>query len=162
MALLLKIKKITEKKNRFFILIMHGKTNATGYEHSQMGIIKVIFLFLLLVPVFTQAREVSQINIVKTGAYDSEGRYEYEKEGCKTFNPTKEQLIHYFTKAEESDASGEWMNEYYSPCVASGTITFKDSSSGEWIIHSSGLRWVDFTEGKRKYFYYIDNSWEEE
>ncbi|BCQ35017.1 hypothetical protein [Pantoea agglomerans] len=127
-----------------------------------MGIIKVIFLFLLLVPVFTQAREVSQINIVKTGAYDSEGRYEYEKEGCKTFNPTKEQLIHYFTKAEESDASGEWMNEYYSPCVASGTITFKDSSSGEWIIHSSGLGWVDFTEGKRKYFYYIDNAWEDE
>lgn len=127
-----------------------------------MGVRKTIFLALLLVPVFSQTREVSQINIVKTGAYDSENRYEYEKEGCKTFNPTKEQLIHYFTKAEESDSSGEWINEYYSPCVASGTITFKDGFSGKWRIHSSGLGWVDFTQGKRKYFYYIDNAWEDE
>ncbi|MFK8259564.1 hypothetical protein ACFL9S_17475 [Erwinia sp. AnSW2-5] len=126
-----------------------------------MGIKKLFFLALLLVPLFVQAREVSQINIVKTGAYDSEDRYEYEKEGCKTFNPTKEQLIHYFTKAEESDSNSEWMKEYYSPCVASGTITFRDSSSGEWRIHSSGLGWVDFTQGHRKYFYYIDNEWED-
>jgi len=138
------------------------KKEKSRSEHKKMGMKKAIFLTLLLSPVFTQAREVSQINIVKTGAYDSEDRYEYEKEGCKTFNPTKEQLIHYFTKAEEADSSGEWINEYYSPCVASGTITFKDGFSGEGRIHSSGLGWVDFTEGKRKYFYYIDNAWEDE
>ncbi|WP_455810633.1 hypothetical protein [Pseudomonas graminis] len=91
------------------------KKEKSRNEHKKMGMKKAIFLTLLLSPVFTQAREVSQINIVKTGAYDSEDRYEYEKEGCKTFNPTKEQLIHYFTKAEESDSSGEWINEYYSP-----------------------------------------------
>lgn len=126
-----------------------------------MGIRKVIFFVLLLAPVFIQAREVSQLKIVKTGAYDSEGRAEYEKEGCKTFNPTKEQLVHYFTKAEESDSNSVWINEYYSPCVASGTITFRDSSSGEWTIHSSGLGWVDFKQGKRKYFHYINNQWED-
>ncbi|MGV3346972.1 hypothetical protein ACGVWS_14955 [Enterobacteriaceae bacterium LUAb1] len=127
-----------------------------------MGIKKTIFLTLLFVPVLIQAREVSQIKISETGAYDSEERMEYEKEGCKTFNPTKEQLIHYFSRAKESDSNSEWMHEYYSPCVASGTITFKDGSSGKWRIHSSGLGWVDFIKGKVTYFYYLDNEWEKE
>lgn len=126
-----------------------------------MGIRKVIFFVLLLTPVFIQAREVKQLKIVKAGAYDSEGRAEYEKEGCKTFTPSKRQLVNYFTQAEESDSNSAWINEYYSPCVASGTITFRDGSSGEWVIHSSGLGWVDFTQGKRKYFYYINNQWED-
>jgi len=127
-----------------------------------MGIKKAILLCLLFLPAFIQAREVSQIKILVQGAYDSEDRAEYEKDGCKTFKPTKEQLIHYFTKAKESNSNSPWMHEYYSPCVASGTINFNDGSSGKWTIHSSGLGWVDFINGEVKYFYYIDNEWEKE
>lgn len=125
-----------------------------------MVINKTMFWILLFVPLFIQARVANQIKIMKTGAYDSGDRAEYEKEGCKTFNPTKEQLVHYFSKAKESDSNSQWIHEYYSPCVASGTITFNDGSSGEWRIHSSGLGWVNFVNGEGKYFYYIDNEWE--
>lgn len=95
-----------------------------------MVINKTMFWILLFVPLFIQARVANQIKIMKTGAYDSGDRAEYEKEGCKTFNPTKEQLVHYFSKAKESDSNSQWIHEYYSPCVASGTITFNDGSSG--------------------------------
>ncbi|MBT0394096.1 hypothetical protein ISO77_00875 [Morganella morganii subsp. morganii] len=125
-----------------------------------MGIKKTVLWLLVFMPVLTQARVVSDIKISVTGNYDSEDRAEYEKEGCKTFNPTKKQLIYYFTKAEESDSNNLWMHEYYSPCIASGTIIFKGGDSGKWILHSSGLGWVDFTDGKLRYFYYTDNEWD--
>ncbi|MGR2856839.1 hypothetical protein FY046_12435 [Erwinia sp. 1181_3] len=85
---------------------------------------------------------------------------------CRLFNPTKEQLINYFAKAEEADYIGEWLHEHYSPCVASGTVTFKDGSYGTWGLHSSGLGGVTFQDknnfGKRKSFLYLDNAWEDE
>lgn len=127
-----------------------------------MEIKKIVFLVFLFIPTFTQARVVNEIKIMETGAWDSDNRAEYEKEGCKTFNPTKEQLIQYFSQAQESSASGNWINEYYSPCIASGKVTFKDGDSGAWRIHSSGLGWVDFINKKRRYFYFTDNDWEKE
>lgn len=123
---------------------------------------KIVFLIFLCTSTFAEARIVNEIEILKAGAWDSDNRAEYEKEGCKTFIPSKEQLIQYFSHAQESSSSGDWINDYYSPCVASGNVTFKDGDSGAWTIHSSGLGWVDIINKKRRYFYFIDNDWEKE
>lgn len=84
------------------------------------------------------SKEVSNIKINKVGiAY--EGHSETEKEGCKLFRPTKEQIINYFNKAKVLKYGGSIEHQYYSPCIATGMVTFKDGSTGQWIIQSSGF-----------------------
>lgn len=130
-----------------------------------MGIKETVALLLLSLTLSAQAREVEHIEIVETGHYDGIGE---DKDGyakwCKLFNPTKEQLINYFSQAEETDFNAEWLHEYYTPCIASGTVTFKDGSYGDWGLHSSGLGGVDFKDkknsGKKKSFLYLVSGWE--
>lgn len=133
-----------------------------------MGIKKCSLYILLFLPLYTQAgREVDHIETLKGGHYsssvkDTEG---YSK-WCKLFNPTKEQLIDYFAKAREDEFGVGWVHEYYSPCIASGTVTFKDGSYGVWGLHDSGLGSVYFEDkenaGKKRLFLHLDNTWEEE
>ncbi|MBP2155870.1 MULTISPECIES: hypothetical protein [Erwinia] len=132
-----------------------------------MGI-KITLIFILLSSsLAVHARQVEHVEVIESGHYDglAEDKDGYAK-WCKLFNPTKEQLINYFAKAEEADYIGEWLHEHYSPCVASGTVTFKDGSYGTWGLHSSGLGGVTFQDknnfGKRKSFLYLDNAWEDE
>ncbi|MGV3347009.1 hypothetical protein ACGVWS_15200 [Enterobacteriaceae bacterium LUAb1] len=129
----------------------------------------IINLTLLVLPLSLQAsREVEHIEIVESGhysGYSKEDPYNYRKL-CKSFQPTQEQLIDYFSMAQEANYSGDWLNEYYSPCVASGTVTFKDKSYGTWGINDAGYGGMTFKDkanyGKRKYFLNLKSKWLEE
>ncbi|MGV3347008.1 hypothetical protein ACGVWS_15195 [Enterobacteriaceae bacterium LUAb1] len=135
-----------------------------------MGIKKCLPYILLLLPLSVQAgREVENIVIEKSGHYDElvkEDPYNY-REWCKGWNPTKEQLIDYFTKAKEADSNAGLIHDYYSPCIAIGTVTFKDGSYGEWGIHDTGYGVVDFKDKanntiKQRYFLNLKSKWLEE
>ena len=133
-----------------------------------MGIKKNLFYPLLFLTLYTHAgREVDHIEILEGGHYassveDTEG---YSK-WCKLFNPTKKELIDYFAKAREDEFGVGWVHEYYSPCIASGTVTFKDGSYGVWGLDDSGLGSVYFEDkvnaGKKRLFLYLNNKWEDE
>ncbi|MBP2155872.1 hypothetical protein WH279_16095 [Erwinia sp. MYb375] len=127
---------------------------------------EILIIFLCSTSLAVQGRQVEHIEVIEGGHYDglAEDKDGYAK-WCELFNPTTEQLINYFSKAEETDYSGEWLHEYYSPCIASGTVTFKDGAYGTWGLHSSGLGGVTFKDkenyGKEKSFLYLDNAWED-
>lgn len=83
---------------------------------------------------------------------------------CKGWNPTKEQLIDFFAKAQVSAQGYGWLPDYYSPCIATGTVVFKDGSSGEWGIYDTGYGSVDFKDEannivKQKYFLNLNSRW---
>ncbi|MEJ5177036.1 hypothetical protein [Erwinia sp. MYb416] len=123
----------------------------------------LLYAFTLLSLSAEAAREVAHVKIIKSGYFDEidkEDPYNYA-EGCKLFKPTKEKLINYFSKAEENGYG--WMHEYYTPCIASGTVTFKDGSYGDWVMHDSGYGWVTFkdkkNDGKEVSFLHVNNGW---
>lgn len=132
-----------------------------------MGMKKILLCILLFLPLHTKAgREVDHIEILAGGHYttsveDTEG---YSK-WCRLFNPTKEQLVTYFAVAREDEFGVGWIHEYYSPCITSGTVTFKDGSYGIWGLHDSGLGSVYFEDkvnaGKKRLFLHLDNAWDD-
>lgn len=124
------------------------------------NLILVLFLFPILITQ-AQSRAVEKIEIRELGSHDESRRaeYQYERIACKKFKPTKEQIIHYFKMSEEASGSGNWLHEYYSPCISKGEVFFKDGSSGKWNIQSSGLGFVIFTNGNTVNFFYKNNKW---
>jgi len=128
-----------------------------------MVIKNLTIIFFLLSFLFTQAqsRAVESIEIKELDSHDETRRaeYQYEKIACEKFKPTKEQIINYFKISEEASGSGDWLHEYYSPCISRGKVTFKDGSSGNWNIQSSGLGFVIFNNGKTANFFYKNNKW---
>lgn len=106
-----------------------------------------------------QSREVSDISIKDIGQYDEGRGYKHERDVCKNFRPTKKQIIRFFNLAKESKESGDLLHEYYSPCLSSGTIKFKDGSSGDWTIQSSGLAFAILDNGESLVFFHKDNKW---
>jgi len=118
-------------------------------------------ILLCLLSSQAQGRIVSQINIKGIGLqYDGRDDKNEEK-ACKIFRTTKKQLIHFFNSAKESKESGELLHDYYSPCVSSGSIKFKDGSSGDWTVQSSGLAYVIFSNGESATFFYNHNKWKD-
>lgn len=118
----------------------------------------IISLFLVA-SMQTQARVVDDINVERVGAQESGRKDENERETCKAYRPKKEQLVRYFNLGRESQESGNLLHEYYSPCIATGTIKFKDGASGVWTVQSSGLGIVIFENGKSSVFFHKDNKW---
>lgn len=133
-----------------------------------MGIKNLLLSAMFLLSLYAQAgREVVQLEILQSGHYggaSKEDPYNYTTE-CKGWNPTKEQLMDYFVNAKEADSSEGWLHEYYSPCIATGKVTFKDESFGEWGIYDTGYGVVDFKDKanktvKQKYFLNLKNGWD--
>lgn len=118
----------------------------------------IIALFLV-VSIPTQARVVGDINVARVGAQESGRKDENEREACKVYRPTKQQLVRYFNLALESQESGNLLHEYYSPCIATGKIKFEGGASGVWTVQSSGLGIVIFENGKSAVFFHKDNQW---
>src|ERR1700756_4629444 len=55
-------------------------------------------------------------------------------EWCKKFKPTVKQVKRFFSNAFPIE--GRIVHhDYYSPCYATGTVSFPDSSSGKWVIY---------------------------
>ncbi|MGV3345038.1 hypothetical protein ACGVWS_04580 [Enterobacteriaceae bacterium LUAb1] len=102
--------------------------------------------------------KVTNIEIEESGI-SYEGHSKVEQEGCKLFRPTKEQMINYFNKASELEYGGSTEHQYYSPCIATGTVTFKDKTSVKWTVQSSGFGYGTFSNKKFINFFYKDNQW---
>lgn len=113
----------------------------------------------LVASMHTQARVVDYINVERVGAQESGRKDENEREACKVYRPTEEQLVRYFNLATESQESGNLLHEYYSPCIATGKIKFKDGASGVWTVQSSGLGLAIFDNGESAVFFHKDNKW---
>ncbi|WP_455815182.1 hypothetical protein [Pseudomonas graminis] len=116
------------------------------------------FFVIYFLSGFSYAKEVKNIEFLKYGiAY--EGRSKVEQEGCALFRPTKEQLVEFFEKARELEYGGSIAHQYYSPCIATGTVSFKDGTSGRWSIQSSGYGYATLNNNKPMDFFYKDNKW---
>ncbi|MGR2856490.1 hypothetical protein FY046_10650 [Erwinia sp. 1181_3] len=124
---------------------------------------KNILLSILSCVVFfsnqVNGREIIDIKVKDIGQYDEGRGYKNERESCKHFRPTKKQIIRFFNIAKESKESGNLLHEYYSPCLSSGTIKFKDGSSGDWTVQSSGLAFAILDNGESLVFFHKDNQW---
>lgn len=115
---------------------------------------------LLIFSVSAQARVVSELVVKEIGLHTEGRKDKTEEVACKVFRPTKEQLIRYFNLAKESKESGNILHEYYSPCLATGLITFEDGDSGSWILQSSGFGYVTFSNNETTYFFHNQgNQW---
>lgn len=118
----------------------------------------VLFLFFFI-STQAQGREVSQLDVEGIGLHYDGRTDKNEEEACKVFRPTKKQMFHFFNQAKESKKSGNLLHEYYSPCVSTGEVKFKDGSSGHWTVQSSGLGLVIFDNGEAATFFLKDNQW---
>lgn len=115
---------------------------------------------LLIFSVSAQTRVVSELVVKEIGLHTEGRKDKTEEVACKVFRPTKEQLIRYFNLAKESKESGNILHEYYSPCLATGLITFEDGDSGSWILQSSGFGYVTFSNNETTYFFHNQgNQW---
>ncbi|TDS98879.1 hypothetical protein [Erwinia rhapontici] len=118
----------------------------------------VLFIFFFI-STQAQGREVSQLDVEGIGLHYDGRTDKSEEEACKAFRPTKKQMIRFFNHAKESKKSGNLLHEYYSPCVSTGELKFKDGSSGHWTVQSSGLGLVIFDNGEAATFFLKDNQW---
>lgn len=115
--------------------------------------------FFIFISTSAQGRVVSYIEINGTGLYDNLRKNVNQERLCKGFNPNKNQLTNFFNLAKESTSHGTLLHEYYSPCMATGSIKFKDGSSGKWTVQSSGLAFVSYDNGESATFFYKANKW---
>lgn len=122
--------------------------------------IAILFFTFSLLPYQLQAKEVSKLVIYETGTVYQNHNDKYEAAACKKFLPAKEQIITYFAHAEESKENS-WMHEYYSACISTGYVEFKDGTSGKWTIQSSGYGYIIFNDGSSADFLYRNNKWED-
>ncbi|NNS08761.1 hypothetical protein [Erwinia sp. JH02] len=119
----------------------------------------LVLSLLLYISIQAQARVVSEITIDEVGAYDERRGNKNEKEACKVYRPTEKQMIRFFNLAKESQEIGSLLHEYYSPCLTTGKIKFKDGASGVWTVQSSGLGLAIFDNGDSATFFLKDNQW---
>ncbi|OBU07918.1 hypothetical protein AYY16_00495 [Morganella psychrotolerans] len=103
---------------------------------------------------------VKNIEIKNTGITVTKAPGEGEISACKKFKPNKNQLIEFF-KSSEVSKENKWLHEYYSSCVSTGNVEFKNGVSGEWVLQSSGLGMVILDNDDSIYFFQKDNSWED-
>ncbi|WP_124543987.1 hypothetical protein [Burkholderia ubonensis] len=99
-----------------------------------------------------RAREVSAVTITVSG--ESSDRHDLlTREACRKFTPTVAQLKRFFSRAVPID--GKFVaHDYYSPCHASGTVSFPDGSSGKWRIYSSGTASLTWASSENTVFLY--------
>lgn len=113
--------------------------------------------WLAFSPALSFSQHVTNVEIDKTGiAY--QGRSEVEHEGCKLFQPTREQLVNYFNRAARREEDGRPGHQYYSPCIVAGKVTFTNGDSGRFTLQSSGFGYATFNH-KEVHFFHKDNPW---
>jgi hypothetical protein len=109
-----------------------------------MGLDKYLTVAALCIPMsLCEAREVSAVIIEESGR-SADASDPLTRDACGTFTPTAAQLKRFFSRAVPIE--GKLVaHDYYSPCHASGTVSFPDGSTGKWRVHSSGtasLKWA--------------------
>jgi hypothetical protein len=105
----------------------------------------------------SQARTVQKIVIEKVGLNRDTGDSNLT-EGCKSFKPTLAQVKRYFSKAYPVEGYVV-STERYSPCYATGEITFNDNSSGRFRLDSGGTATLYWSRGDIVHLLYKRNGW---
>ena len=114
---------------------------------------------LALIPMlaFGQDRTVIEVTIEAVGL-NGDPPERNSAEGCMAFKPTVPQVEHYFKHA--FPVEGYMITtDRYSPCYATGSVTFSDNSSATWRLYSSGVASFFFNSNDHVYLYYKHNRW---
>ncbi len=119
----------------------------------------MIGLFALLaVATPVEARTVKTLRIESTGLTDETMKDEVAARACKSFKPTKRQVVDFFNKAYPVE-SYVLSQQRYSPCQAVGVLTFSDGSRGDWVLYSSGVAVFTFDRGDVVHLFNKPNRW---
>ena len=120
----------------------------------------ILFLCSSSLPVVSQASPIKFITINETGRILDWVADDYLTKACEKFNPTAKQIKHFFMNAHPVD--GYILNEdNYSPCMAYGTIKFRDNKSAEWNLYSGGVAVLTFSREEHLILYYHDYDWQD-
>lgn len=104
-----------------------------------------------------EARVIKKVTIEETGLNANPNDEMFSRD-CKHFRPTVAQVRNFFSKAYS--VPRRWAtNERYSPCYATGSITFDDFGPAKWSLSSSGVGSLSWTEGDDVYLFYRQNKW---
>jgi hypothetical protein len=151
-----------KKKRNADTCFCHGRPPQHQLKDDSMpkrttALLKFIILFFFSLPTQTsQARTVDLVVIHEEGK-SMEAEPELV-EMCRAFKPTIAQLTHYFNYAYPIEA--DWATqERYTPCYASGIVTFNDNTYGEWTLYSGGTASFTFRRGDHITFFYRYNAW---
>ncbi|MBV8273344.1 MAG: hypothetical protein JO067_13830 [Cupriavidus sp.] len=110
--------------------------------------------YLLVQSSDAQARGVKSVTIEKIGASTKSSDREY----CKPFRPSVEQIRDYFSHAYP--VPGVYaLKPRYSPCYATGRVQFDDGFDGKWIIYSGGTSYIDWSIGGQVTLFYKKRKW---
>ncbi|SFB98384.1 hypothetical protein SAMN05216321_102382 [Cupriavidus sp. OV038] len=116
------------------------------------------FVLLCMTAALCSARDVRKVVIEEVGQSLPDGDPR-TAELCKRFRPTVTQVKNFFSKIYPVQAR-KVLHDYYSPCYATGTVVFGDSSTGAWSLYSGGTATLVWTHGGDKvYVYYGKNKW---
>jgi len=77
---------------------------------------------------------------------------------CKEFEPTAQQIAHYFNRAYPVERK-VMTTSRYTPCYATGSLKFDKKTGGTWTLYSSGVASFEFIRGDVVTLYYKDNQW---
>lgn len=80
------------------------------------------------------------------------------KEECSKFQPTREQILKFFNKAQRVEGFVV-TKDRYTPCFTSGQITWRNGSSASWNLYSSGTASLLLDNGETIYLYQRDYHW---
>lgn len=105
------------------------------------------------------AHPVERLTITAVGLTDESLKDENARRACRKFRPTHRQLVSFFTRAKPPQNLGALLHERYSACAAEGWIKFRDGTSGQWVLKSSGVAWVIFDGGETLHLFRRRNRW---
>ncbi|MFC0138988.1 hypothetical protein ACFFJN_01980 [Erwinia mallotivora] len=57
------------------------------------------------------------------------------------------------------EEGGQTEHKYYSPCIVTGSVVFKDGKSGKFTLQSSGFGSGTFGNKEVIYFFHEKNPW---
>ena len=120
----------------------------------------IALIYLIGLPMASQARTIKSITIDYPGMILDDVSDAYLTRECKKFSPTEAQIKHYFAKAHP--VSGFILNEdHYSPCFASGDITFGNNKSGRLRMYSGGVAVIHYSSEEQEILYYHNYEWQD-
>jgi len=138
--------------------------NVNGFK--MMVTIKKYLLKILspLLPVFiisacSHPGKVKTLTVIETGKtlewYLDDATI---REDCIKFQPTYEQILKFFNKSQHVE--GFVVNEdRYTPCFAAGRLIWRDGTSADWSLYSSGTASLLLDNGETIHLYQRDYRW---
>ncbi|WP_454733665.1 MULTISPECIES: hypothetical protein [Cupriavidus] len=103
------------------------------------------------------SRGVDRVVIQATGLHESSNDPTIPQE-CRKFQPTENQVRHFFAKAYPVERY-VLMHSRYSSCYATGMVFFSDGHFGKWRLFSGGVADLEFNRGDMLTVFHGNNKW---